>query len=103
MLLQLCNRAKIDLTCENKFSLTRRWRFDYAVIEKKIAYEYEGGVWGSSRHRSPFGYMGDCEKYNNATYEGWRVYRFTVEDFNKKNYDNTKQFIKQTLDLDVLF
>lgn len=55
----------------------RRWRFDFAFVEEKIALEVEGGIWKGSvgGHTSGTGYTKDCEKYNTATVMGWRVLR----------------------------
>lgn len=60
---------------EHKFHPTRRWRFDYAWIEQRIALEVEGGVWIGGRHTSGAGFVKDMEKYNEAACLGWRVIR----------------------------
>ena len=65
---------------EYRFHDKRKWRFDYAIPEHKIAIEVEGGVWTGGRHTSPKGFLGDMEKYNTATVMGWRVLRTTPED-----------------------
>lgn len=65
---------------EHRFHPVRRWRFDFAWPEFKVALEAEGGTWSrkkKSRHTTAVGFEGDCEKYNTATLMGWRVYRFT--------------------------
>lgn len=76
--------VKSDLgeTCikEFQFHPTRKWRFDYAIPEHKIALEVEGGVWTGGRHTRPQGFLGDIEKYNTATLLGWRVFRTTPSD-----------------------
>jgi very-short-patch-repair endonuclease len=64
---------------EFRFDEVRRWRFDYAWVEHKIAVEIEGGTFRQGRHNRPVGYAKDCEKYNEAQYQGWRVFRFTSE------------------------
>ena len=62
-------------------SIGRKWRFDAAYVEEKIAVEMEGGTgWkreGTSRHLTPSGFAGDVEKYNAAACMGWAVLRFT--------------------------
>lgn len=68
---------------EYKFHPTRRWRFDYAIPEHKIALEVEGGVWTGGRHTSPKGFLNDIEKYNTATLMGWRVFRTTPDELYK--------------------
>lgn len=68
---------------EYRFHPTRKWRFDYAIPEYKIALEVEGGVWTRGRHTSPKGFLGDIEKYNTATLMGWRVFRTTPDELYK--------------------
>ena len=56
----------------------RHGRFDFAWPAVKVAVEIEGGTWmPRSRHTSGAGFAADCEKYNAATVDGWRVLRFT--------------------------
>lgn len=72
----LCNSTfQVECLKEFKFHPTRRWRFDYAIPQHKIAIEVEGGVWIGGRHTSPRGFLNDIEKYNTATLMGWRVFR----------------------------
>ena len=77
----LC-RSDLNVDCvkEFKFHPKRRWRFDYAIPEYRIALEVEGGVWTGGRHTRPQGFLGDIEKYNTATLMGWRVFRTTPDD-----------------------
>ena len=67
---------------EYQFHAPRRWRFDFAWIERKVACEIEGGTWAKGRHTRGIGYRNDCEKYNQATLDGWRVLRFTTDMVN---------------------
>ena len=66
------------LTPEREFMFhpRRKWRFDFAWPDKKIAVEIEGGVNG--RHQRIGGFTSDCFKYNAAALLGWRVFRFTT-------------------------
>ncbi len=75
----------IKFETEVKFHPTRKWRFDIALTEKKIAIEYEGGVFGGgkSRHTTGKGYAGDALKYNEAQKLGWRVLRYTSNGYSK--------------------
>lgn len=85
---------KVECVKEFKFHPVRKWRFDYAVPEHKIALEVEGGVWTGGRHTSPKGFLGDIEKYNTATLMGWRVFRTTPDDlYKKKTLDLMKSAI----------
>jgi very-short-patch-repair endonuclease len=71
---------RVECVKEYKFHPVRRWRFDYAIPEYKIALEVEGGVWSGGRHISPKGFLGDMEKYNTATLMGWRLFRTTPDN-----------------------
>lgn len=64
---------------EFSFHPRRRWRFDYAWIEPKVALEIEGGVWTQGRHNRSKGFIGDLEKYNAAVILGWKVLRVIPE------------------------
>lgn len=62
-----------------RFHPVRRWEFDFAWPEKKIAFEMEGAIWmrGGGGHSHPIGIERDIEKYNAAALLGWRVIRIT--------------------------
>ena len=64
---------------EYKFAsaLGRKWRFDVAWPECKVAVELEGGVYSGGRHTRGKGFEGDLLKLNQAALLGWRVLRFT--------------------------
>jgi hypothetical protein len=51
----------------------RRWEFDFALPDHRIAIEIEGA---GGRHQYMGGFSKDIVKYNAATAEGWRVLRF---------------------------
>ena len=89
-------KSELGLDCvkELQFCPTRRWRFDYAIPDYKIALEVEGGAFKKrryidgdgdlvttigGRHNSAKGFLADMEKYNTATVLGWRVLR-TIPD-----------------------
>lgn len=72
---------KLPVACtEYQFHPIRKWRFDFAWPEYRLAVEIEGGVLSRGRHVRPQGFTNDCEKYNQATQMGWRVLRFTSAD-----------------------
>lgn len=86
-------RPKIDIFCfavkkqfgveivpEFRFHPVRKWRFDYAIPELKLAIEVEGGIWTQGRHTRGKGFLGDMEKYNQAAADGWTLYRTTPKD-----------------------
>lgn len=67
---------------EYRFHKKRKWRFDYAYPQYKVAIEREGGTWSYGRHNRPIGFKNDCEKYSHAAIAGWKIIRATTEQFN---------------------
>lgn len=63
---------------EYRFHPVRKWRFDFAFPDHKIAIECEGAVWVSGRHTRGAGFIKDSEKYNEAAIMGWRVLKYTT-------------------------
>lgn len=70
---------------EFRFAPPRKFRFDYAWVDRKVAMEIEGGIWmrGGGGHSHPMWILRDMEKGNLAGLHGWRVFRFTTQEFNK--------------------
>lgn len=68
-------------TAEHRFC-ERKWAFDFAWPDRKIALEIEGGVWSGGRHTRGAGFVSDMAKYNRATVLGWRVIRCTPQQIN---------------------
>lgn len=62
---------------EHRFHAERKWRFDFAWPDLKVALEVEGGIWVGGRHTRGKGYLADVEKYNHAAAAGWCVLRCT--------------------------
>lgn len=59
-----------------RFHPTRRWRFDFAWPDRKVAVEIDGLVQsGRGRHQTVQGVLGDAEKQEAALRAGWLVYR----------------------------
>jgi very-short-patch-repair endonuclease len=67
---------------EYKFHPDRKWRFDFAFPDEKIAIEVEGGLFTQGRHTRGRGYIQDMQKYNAATILGWRVLRYGTGQIN---------------------
>ena len=78
---------------EFPFAPPRRWRFDYAWPDHKIALEVEGGAWTRGRHTRGSGFIRDMAKYNQAALLGWRVFRVTPDQLLAKGPDLLKRAI----------
>ena len=60
---------------ELRFYRPRRWRFDLAWPQRKVAVERHG----FGRHIKPKGFMDDRDKMNAAACLGWRVIELTPQ------------------------
>ena len=54
------------------------FRLDFAWPDHRIAVEIEGGTWVRGGHNRGAGYESNCRKYNHATLQGWKLFRFTT-------------------------
>lgn len=77
--LQRLKAANIPTPVAEYRFCARRWRFDWAFIEQKVAVEVEGGIWTQGRHNRGAGFLADMDKYNTAATLGWRLLRVTPE------------------------
>ena len=88
---------------EYKFDKKRGWRFDFAFPSVKVAIECEGLTYTGGRHQRPEGYSNDCEKYNEAAIQDWKVFRFTqafmMDSACLKQFKNTKDPAKYFMQL----
>jgi len=75
---QIVDRALPEPVREHRFASPRRWRFDLAWPEWRVACEVEGGTRSRGRHVRPQGYENDCIKYSTAAILGWVVVRVTA-------------------------
>ena len=63
---------------EYRFHPKRRWRFDMAWPEQRIAVEVHGGIhMARGGHNTAAGITRDCEKGNEALIHGWRCLLYT--------------------------
>lgn len=88
----ISKKFNVECVKEYRFDTKRRWRFDYAIPDFKIALEVEGGVWSGGKHIRAKGFLGDMEKYNRATLLGWRVYRCTPQNLYTEDTFNLLKF-----------
>lgn len=70
-----------DWSEEYLFHPPRKWRFDFVILDAKVAIEIEGGIWvqGGGGHNRGKAFLDDMEKYNHASLSGWRLLRFTPD------------------------
>lgn len=61
------------------FHPTRKWRFDYACPELKIAIEVDGGIFIGGRHSGGVGQLKDMEKMNEGASRQWLVFHTTPD------------------------
>lgn len=66
---------------ELMFAKPRKWRFDYAFLDWKIALEIDGGLFlkGGGRHNRGASMLKDYEKLNTAACMGWKVIHLTPQ------------------------
>lgn len=65
---------------EFKFHPERKWRFDFAFVEQKVAVEYDGGIISHlPSHSSVAGIHRDIEKGAEAQLAGWVFLRVTPQ------------------------
>lgn len=74
------------------FHPTRKWRFDYALPELKIAIEIDGGLFTGGRHSGGIGQKKDMEKMNAAAELGWLVFHYIPDE--KFSLEMRKQVAK---------
>ena len=66
---------------EFRFHPAREFRFDWALPDLMVAVEYEGIFSEKSGHTTLSGYTKDVVKYNLATKLGWKVLRYTADNY----------------------
>ncbi|WP_313214122.1 hypothetical protein [Soonwooa sp.] len=80
-IISVLERSGLKFVEELKFSQDRNFRFDWAIPKFKIAIEYEGIFSEKSGHTTLSGYKKDVVKYNLATILGWRILRYTADNY----------------------
>ena len=77
---------------EYQFAPPRRWRFDFAFPAQRLAVEFDGGQWviAGGRHNRD----GDREKLNTAAAMGWRVLRFSNQQWERDPYGCVAQVLR---------
>lgn len=62
---------------EYQFHHTRKWRFDVAFPDYRLAVEVDGGGFVQGRHSRGLGMEDDATKAAEALLLGWRIFRTT--------------------------
>lgn len=83
-----CLEQNITFEKELRFCSNRKFRFDFALPDYKIAIEYDGLNSHKSGHTTLVGFTKDTEKRKLAIELGWDVLNYTV-----LNYQNVLQDI----------
>lgn len=89
---------KLTLQKELKFLENRKFQFDFAINEWKLAIEYDGINSEKSGHTTLPGVTKDREKDRLAQLEGWTIWRYTVISY-KQVIRDLEQYliIKQSI------
>lgn len=92
---QICAQSGLpEPVAEFQFHGERKWRFDYAWVQQRVALEVEGGIHTQGAHARPGGILRDMEKYNYAQCMGWIVIRCVPKNLHHKE---TFGFLKQAM------
>lgn len=96
-LVGLCRAAGLsEPVTEHRFHPLRRWRFDYAWPDRRIALEVEGGLWIQGRHSRGKGAVADLEKYSEAAIAGWRILYCTPKDLGTLGLDRVARALGES-------
>ena len=76
-------------TTFNKIMPTKRlFRCDFLCPNLKVIIEVNGGQWTNGRHtRGGVGYENDLTKLNIAQLHGFKIFQFTYEMLERREYD----------------
>lgn len=81
LFLLLIKKHKLPLPeREVRLNPKRKWRYDFVWRKQKLIVEIEGGVWLIGGHQRPKAFIKDCEKYNWAVVNGYKLLRYTKEN-----------------------
>lgn len=58
----------------------RKYRFDFANTEAKVAIEIQGGIWTKGGHSTGKGILRDTRKGREAIFAGWTLFQVCADD-----------------------
>jgi len=82
-------------TLQHQFHPTRKWKFDFAFVEQRLAIEIQGGAFVNGGHNRAPQQAKDYEKHNAAVSLGWRVLFFNTMQL--KDIDSVVDFVAEVL------
>lgn len=69
-----------------RFHESRRWEWDFAWVERRLAVELQGGQWQRGRHtRGGKAYQNELEKHRAAVMSDWWCLCYTTDDIMKND------------------
>lgn len=77
----------------------RKFRFDYANVEAKVAIELNGGTWVNGRHNRASSITKEYEKNNLSAYYGWTVFYLSTDMITPEWLTRIHQTILQKTDV----
>ncbi len=90
----LCRAAGLpEPHLEYRFAPPRRWRFDFAWPDWRLAIEVDGGAWVQGRHTRGGGFRKDMEKNNAAMLLHWRVLHYMPDQLQKNAIADLMQIL----------
>lgn len=95
---KICESMKIPVpVSEWKFHPKRKWRFDFAWPDLKLAVELHGAIFSKYRsgHQAS-GHIRDMEKINSAVELGWKVLQYAPNTKLGVDYQQIKRVIDLT-------
>lgn len=86
LFVDMLRAAKLpEPVAEYRFWPGRKFAFDYAWPEVKVALEIEGAVYTQGRHTRGAGYVSDMRKYSEAAIRGWCLIRLTPDQLHQQS------------------
>lgn len=94
--------VKQEVTFSKIMDTTRRYRADYLLLDHLVIIELNGGQWTGGRHtragkvkgKKCTQYEDDLNKINLAQKHGFKIFQFTYEQLQRKEYVEILELIK---------
>lgn len=80
---ELIKSLDLKLIHHHKFMDSRKFEFDFAFPDLKLAIEVQGGIWITSGHTKGKGIKQDHDKNQNACALGWQILYCCPDDIKK--------------------